>query len=281
MRTFAYYPGCALLGTAREYNESTQLVCQELGIGLKEIPDWNCCGASSAHSLNQRLAHRLVARNFKLLQSMNLEAVVVPCAACFNRFKVVQWSLNKDKALRNQLERELDFVYNQNLKIYHLLDLVLQVIEPSEVAKKIKFSFYGINAVSYYGCLLVRPHDKTNFDDKEVPLTMDALLEVIGIGNIDWPYKTECCGASLSLTRRDIVRDLVGRMLSWAKRGGVDCVVTACPLCQANLEMRQGKENFPIFYFTELLALSFGVEKIHSVLRKHLIAVDSILGKMK
>ena len=60
---YAFYPGCTLHSTGVEFGASTELVCQALGLELVEIPDWNCCGASSAHSMDHTLFLALPARN--------------------------------------------------------------------------------------------------------------------------------------------------------------------------------------------------------------------------
>jgi heterodisulfide reductase subunit B len=83
---------------------------------------------------------------------------------------------------------------------------------------------------------------------------------------VDWPHKTECCGASFSIADSSIVLELSDKILSMAQAAGVDCIATACPLCQLNLDMRQKdieakygrRYNLPIFYFTQLLGLAMG-----------------------
>lgn len=53
---YAYYPGCSLHSTAKEYGVSAQAVCQLLEIELEEVPRWTCCGATSAHSIDRLLS---------------------------------------------------------------------------------------------------------------------------------------------------------------------------------------------------------------------------------
>lgn len=53
---FAYYPGCTAKSMAIEYHESVEETSRYLEIGLEEIPDWNYCGASSGHVMNDELA---------------------------------------------------------------------------------------------------------------------------------------------------------------------------------------------------------------------------------
>ena len=273
----AYYPGCSLHGTAREYDVSTRAVCKELNIELEEVPDWNCCGATSAHSVDSELAVRLPARNLKIIEEQKLD-VIIPCAACFSRTKTCAHLLAHDKDLRTKIESELDVRFKLNTTIYHLMELLAEKIGIDEIKNHVKCSLNGLRLVCYYGCLLVRPHDITQLDDKENPQFLDNVVSSIGATVIDWPYKTECCGAALSLSRGALVTQLVEKMITWAEKADAQAIVTACPLCQANLEMRQGKnQRFPVFYFTELLGLAFGLKEVESSVKGHLISTDAVL----
>lgn len=265
---YSYYPGCSLHSSAREYDESTRAVCKALGIELVELPDWNCCGATSAHSLNDLLAVAIPARNLKIAEGLGLD-LVTPCAACFNRLKDAEHIVGENPKI---IEEVINYSFRHNIKVLHLLD----IMDLSEIKKRLVKPLNGLKLVAYYGCLLVRPPKVTEFDNLENPVKLDKLLETIGATTLDWSYKTECCGASLSLTRRDIVYNLVSKIVNSAKDSGASAIVTACPLCQANLEMRQ-KENFPIFYFTELLGIVFGLEESEEWLKRHLVNVQALL----
>ncbi len=277
---FAYYPGCSLHGTAREYDLSMRAVCRTLGIDLEEVPDWNCCGASSAHSLDSGLAISLCARNLKIIEQQNLD-VVIPCAACFSRAKISSYTLKNNTALRGKIENEAGFNFKLQTKIYHPVELIVKEVGLDKARAHIKRYLTDLRLVCYYGCLLVRPHEITELDDKEDPQLLDILMSAIGAVTIDWPYKTECCGASLSLSKSEVVVELVGKMISWAKEADAQAIVTACPLCQANLEMRQqGRDKIPIFYFTELLGLAFGLKEAKECLKKHLVKTDKLVESL-
>ena len=249
----SYYPGCSLHGTAVEYDESTRAVCQMLGIELKELPDWNCCGASSAHSTHEALAIALPARNLAIAEEAGLD-LVVPCAACFQRFKVAEKHIKEGK------EPTVDTPYQGKVPIKHLLDFLCEEEVLKIIEKKVKKSLQGLKTVCYYGCLTVRPPKVTDAINCENPQAMDELMTLLGAENYPWSYKTDCCGGGLMLSRTDIVVRLTGKLLQMAEEAGANCMVTACPLCQANLDTRQAKASkalgkdfhLPIFYFTEL-----------------------------
>lgn len=277
----AYYPGCSLHGTAKEYDVSVKAVCKELGIELEEVPDWNCCGATSAHSVDKNLAISLPSRNLKIIEEQGLD-VIIPCAACFSRTKICANTLEKDEDLRGKVEAQMNVRFKLNTRIYHLMELLVEKVGIDEIKKHVKHYLKGLNVVCYYGCLLVRPHSITKLDDKENPQILDKLMESIGATTIDWPFKTECCGASLSLSCGDLVTKIVNKMICWAEEAQAQAIVTACPLCQANLEMRQGEgKALPIFYFTELLGLAFGLGEIDVSLKEHLVSTASLIDKLK
>ena len=276
---FAYYPGCSLHGTAKEYDVSTRAVCKKLGIELVEVPDWNCCGASSAHSLDKELALLLPGRNLKIIEEQGLD-VVIPCSACFSRTKTCLNFLEKETSLRSNIEKKLNYKFKRKIKVYNLVEFFVEILGLDEIKRNIKYSLKGINTVSYYGCLLVRPQEIAPIDDKENPQFLDQLISAVGVTSIDWPFKTECCGASLSLSKSGLVREIVGDMVNWAKESEIDAIITACPLCQANLEMRQTKEqNMPVFYFTEILGLALGLKEVTSSFKDHLIDNQKLLEK--
>lgn len=272
-----YYPGCSLHGTAKEYDESTRLVCSALNIDLQELPDWCCCGASSAHSINNKLSLELPAWNIAIASKMGLD-IVIPCAACFNRLKTTEDILKNNKEKKEAIENIIGFKYKGNIKIFHLLDYITNKIGLDTVKKKIVRPLNEFKVANYYGCLIVRPNDITQCDYDEYPEQLDLLMEAIGCKSTKWSYKNECCGGGLALVKGKIVENLSDRLITKAKLTGAEAVVTACPLCQANLEMRQ-KQGFPVFYFTELLAVSLGIKEIAECLDKHIVDARSTVTK--
>lgn len=275
---YSYFPGCSLVGTSKEFDESTRSVCQKMDIELNELPDWNCCGATSAHSLSPLLSVALPSRNLRIAEKEG-QHVIVPCAACFNRMKVADHTLRHNAEMSRKIEDLLDYKYEGTIKILHVLELFDQLVGVEKIAEKVVRPLTNLKLVCYYGCLLVRPHDIMNFDDPENPMIIDRLVSATGAQALDWSCKTECCGGSLSLTRDDIVCDLVAQLIGMAKEAGADGIVVACPLCGQNLEMRQ-RENFPIFYFTELLGFAFNIKECEDWFDRHLVDVHSLLRSL-
>jgi len=277
-KRFAYYPGCSLHSTGKEFEDSAEVVCEALGIELVEIPDWNCCGATSAHALDKYLSVALPARNLVLAEQMGLD-IAVPCAACYNRLVVAAEALKNDPKLREEVDSTLPHPFQGTVRIRPLLDVLVNEAGPDKIAEAVRTPLSSLRVACYYGCLLVRPPKVLGFDDAEDPQTLDELVKALGAEPVEWPHKTECCGASFALTRTDIVYKLTGDVLRMAKQAGANCVVCACPLCMANLDMRQEhiekttgeKLDLPIFYFTELMGLAMDLDGIERCLERHFV----------
>jgi len=274
----SYYPGCSLHSTAREYDWSARAVCDALGITLVELPEWSCCGATSAHSLNHRLGRILPSRNLVLAERAGLD-MAVACAACFNRLKGADRALAEDPALREEAEEILGGQKIGRVRIRHLVEILAELPDGTIRGKTVR-SLSELRPVCYYGCLLVRPPETTAFDDSEHPHMLDRLMEAAGAAPLNWSYRTECCGAGLSLTRREIVERLVNRLVAMAREAEARCIVTACPLCGINLDARQtvGKP-MPVLYFTEVLGWAFGLEDAEDWLRRHMVDPRPVLGQ--
>ena len=284
-RRYAFYPGCTLHSTGVEFGVSTELVCEALDLEMVEIPDWNCCGASSAHSMDATLFLALPARNLVQAQKVGLEDLAIPCAACYSRLAAADLALREDDAFRARLEGVLGCEYGGGVRPRNLLDIFANDYKPQALRAKVVKPLEGLKVVSYYGCLLVRPPEYTGrWDDPEHPQTMDHLLALMGAEAVPWSYGVDCCGGSLTLNRSDVVVHLVDILAQAAHEAGADALVTACPMCMANVDGRQlyrggpplprppkpGYEPLPIFYFTELMALAYGLP-LKKVLGKHLV----------
>jgi heterodisulfide reductase subunit B len=278
VKEISYYPGCSLHGTAREYDDSIRGVLNLLDIQLHELEDWTCCGASSAHCTNEELAIDLAARNLAIAEKSDRE-LLVPCVACYSRFKAAESELKEHS-------KKLRFSYQGNVPIRYALDFFCAEPILEEVKKKRTKPLAGLKVVCYYGCLTVRPPKLTGIRQYENPQHMDHLMECLGAEPIQWSYKTDCCGASLVMTRTDIIRKLGQRLLSMAKEAEADCVVTGCPMCQANLDTRQEelekesgeKYDLTILYFTELMGLALGHKDVKKWLSRHITDPIKVLS---
>jgi len=271
----AYYPGCSLHSTAREYHESTRAVCQALDIALVEPDGWICCGSSAAHRADPEAALRLPLENLALIEKGGFREVTMPCAACFNRHKAAQFEIRHDSGRKAQMDRALGYSYKDTVEVNTLIDTILHRVGAEGVAARVQRPLTGLRAVCYYGCLLTRPPEVTGAPHPENPTGMDTLLRALGAEVMDWSYKTTCCGAAHSLTRPDIVLHLSSELIRQARAAGADMIAVACPLCHTNLDARQFQmaldAPMPVLYFTQLMALAFGLPEKACALDKNLV----------
>jgi len=272
---YAYYPGCSLESMAQGYNLSTMAVFRMLGIELADIEDWSCCGATSAHSTNDFLAEALPLRNLILAEGQGHD-IVAPCAACYNLLKTADHLIksNDPKSQRQnaKIKEVMGQVYTGTINVRHVLE-ILQLPEVMNLIKqKIKYPLTELKPAAYYGCLLTRPPKIVSFEkNAEQPVIMDRLLSTLGAVTVSWSYKTECCGASLSISRTELVVRLCEEIANSARRAGANSLVVACPLCFANLDTRQGAGGLPVFFITELAGLAMGLPDTKQWLKKHII----------
>ena len=272
----SFYPGCSLEGMAVDYARSIDAVFQALDIDLIEIDDWSCCGATAAHSLSEAMSVILPARNLYAAEQMGLD-IVSCCANCFNRLRFSQQMIQK---------RVLDIPWpvTGDLKVYDMTRFLAEPGMIKEIKKRVIKPLNGLKLVCYYGCQMVRPPRITGYKDYENPQTLDRISAATGANVIDWSYKATCCGASIGIARKEIGDSLTNRLLDKARRAGAEAIVVSCPLCQSNLDIIQKDRlevPIPIFYFTELLRLSFSDRGNPKWFKMHLANPVPILKKKK
>lgn len=263
--TYAYYPGCSLHASGKEYDISTRGLFKALKIGLKEVPDWFCCGATPAHNVDELLSLSLCAKNLELAAEVKGD-LAVACAACFSRLKTTQHKLADNAEKRKQVEYAIAGSVPEK-KVKHLLEILAGDYGLTQLKEAVTKPLSGLKVACYYGCLLTRPPEVPELDCTEAPTIMERVIGATGAETIAWSHRLECCGANFTLSRPGVVLKLSGDILASAKAAGADCLMVACPLCHGNLDIRQQeieeasgtRYNMPVFYMTQLLALAAGV----------------------
>jgi heterodisulfide reductase subunit B len=285
---YTYYPGCAAESTARDQHSASLAVARALGIEMEELKGWICCGATPAHQTDRVLAASLSAANLALAKERGLD-VVVNCAACYNRLKSANHEVINFPDIRERVAHAVGRDYDGSVNIRHFVEVVLEVVGIPKLQTFFRQSLNGLKVACYYGCLLVRPPEVTGFDDPENPMSLDNLITAMGGQSLDWPHKVECCGGGLSLTRTDVVVKLSASILDMAKASGADCIAVACPMCQANLDLRQrdveketgSRYAMPVMYITQLLGLCLGVPHDQLGFEKLMVEPQGIVERVK
>jgi heterodisulfide reductase subunit B len=284
MTAYAYYPGCSLSGLGKPYDESLRAVFGHLGLGLEEIPDWNCCGATSYMSISEDKAVALAARNLAIAEQRGAE-VVAPCAACFLVLTKAQHMMAEYPALAEKVHKGLAAVgltYQGRAVVRHPLDVLVHVVGLEAIKAKVVRPLAGYRVAPYYGCQVVRPYG--TFDDPLRPQTLDRLMEAVGAHVVEYPLKAHCCGGSLMGTMENIGVRLNFLLLKEAKSRTANVLATVCPLCQYNLEAYQDRMrrdfhedvSLPVAYFTQLLGVAFGLAPAALGLHRNFVTAEPL-----
>ncbi|MCD8489961.1 MAG: CoB--CoM heterodisulfide reductase iron-sulfur subunit B family protein [Desertifilum sp.] len=284
---YSYYPGCSLHTTAKEFDISTKVVMQELGIELEELQDWSCCGGSVAAGVSHDVGLAMAARNVALAQKQNLN-LLASCSGCYNK------SARAAKALENETEKQKitailsDMgisISDSNIRVRNVVDVLANDLD---LTSHITRPLNGLKVACYYGCLLTRPADITGWDSPIFPMSMDRLAQACGAEVVDFRSKTKCCGGPILVSKQEVAFELTKQLLDEAQSLGADCIVLACPLCATNLELRQPEiekkysvsYQLPILYITELIGLALGLKPGKLGLNKHIVSTQSVLAKL-
>jgi len=264
----SYYPGCTLKANAKNFEDSTLCSLAKLGIEVAELPRWNCCGTVYSLATDDLIHHVAPVRNLIFSKEAKADALLTLCAMCYNTLKRANERVKKNAEDRDNINRFMDaegLAYEGDVKVLHLLELLRDVITFENVAKKAVRPLTGLKVASYYGCLLVRPKE-IGLDNVENPQVLENLMTALGAQSLDFPYKTECCGAYQTVDNPGIVAERTYKILSSARGRGADVVAVSCPLCAFNLDNRQREtsdlypdfKKMPILYFSQLLGIALG-----------------------
>jgi len=269
MKQYAYYPGCSLESLGKNYNLSALAVSAELGVELKELEDWNCCGATAYFPVDELLAYTLVSRNLAIAEKTGLQDFVAPCSACYKNAYTTNKYLKNDPDLAEHINYALeeDHLHVEGkMKVRHLIEVFIEDVGLEEIEKKVAHPLKGLRVAPYYGCQIVRP--RKDKEDVENPQFFEKLLSAIGAQPIDYASKTRCCGGSLIITNRKAALDMVHKLLQDAVNSNANVIATTCPMCNVNVEVYQSQVNrefgtnfsIPVMYFTQLMGMALGIE---------------------
>jgi heterodisulfide reductase subunit B len=282
---YAFFPGCSLEASAWEFDKSVRALCGALGIELEEIPDWVCCGSTPAHATNASLAVALPALNLIAAGEMG-RPVATACASCYARLRTANHEIRTEPEQKQRVERITGKTYDGGVEVRHVLDMLVNDFGVDAIRSRVQKPLGGLKVACYYGCLLTRPPEIVAFEDAEHPTSMEDLLAAAGAEPVEWPFKTECCGAGLSVTQPDTVSRLGHRLLSMARSAGAECIAVACQMCQMNLDLRQADATSahgeipptPVLFVTQLLGLALGLSPKELGIEALAVSPASLLG---
>jgi len=289
---YAYFPGCSIHASAKEYAMAAKAVDKFLGVEFVEIPDWNCCGAIDAvYAYNPLLAVSLSARNLALAENMKMDIVTL-CSACFFTLSRANNMLRENADMKSKVDNAINdagLKYTGEVKVRHYMDVLVNDVGMDKIRRQVKVPLKGLKVAPYYGCLIVRPTGIQRFDDPEHPTSMDKVIEALGAESVYYPDKTTCCGASLVITDEEVMMEMTKHPLLTAKNAQADCIVTPCPMCHFNLDAKQKdieshfdiKIGMPVLYITQLIGLAFGLPPKELGLQRNVVSPNKIFEKLK
>jgi len=264
--------------SAKENNESLKIFFHKLGIALIELDDWSCCGSSSAHSIDTGLSIDLASRNLSLAPPDR--PLLVSCPSCTLRLKQTHLHIQHDEKLQERYFELWGKEFNPDLKIIHYFEFLAQIDSASCKTDIIKKPLNGLKFVPYYGCMLARPPEMRKAPNYYGLL--ENVLKNLGAEPVDWGYGSKCCGTFLSVAKPDAITSVVNEIIQGGIDAGADCLVTACSMCQLNLEIRCNlKHQIPTLHFTELLSLALGTKKYKRWFSRHLVDPTKMLENLR
>jgi heterodisulfide reductase subunit B len=287
MADYFLYSGCSLEASGVHYLISLEAVAKPLGINLKEIPDWNCCGASISYvGGNELSVDVLAARNMAIAEANGGLDIVAPCSSCYIVLNKVNHKLQEKPALLaevNEVLAEGGLKYSGKIKVRHLLDVLFNDVGPDKIRSQVKKPLNGLKVGGYVGCQTVRPFGE--YDSVEQPIVQDRIIQALGAEAVEFPKKIRCCGSGLFLTELESCYELARDILKDAVDHGAQIISTACPMCQMNLEAYQKKINkalgtnfnIPVVFITQLMAVAFGLGNKAAALDRLLISAGQVL----
>ena len=271
-KTYSFYPGCSsqTKASSSNYLVSTNSMCKLLDIELKEIPDWNCCGASIGYAGGGELPRiTLSARNMALSEKNNPGLdVVATCAACWLSTREAKERLDHSTQMRadaNEALKEAGLIYEGKQNARHMAEVLVEDIGYDALKAGVKNSLQGIKFAGYVGCQTNRPFGIAG-ESFENPLYLDRMVESLGGEAVAYDQKVTCCGGALAFSEPEKSQKQIKDIIESAYDHGAEMIVTPCPLCQANVEIYQGevnkrygtKFNIPVTYYSQLITVAYG-----------------------
>jgi heterodisulfide reductase subunit B len=286
MQSYLYFPGCSLRTVARDFEDSALASARALGLELKEMQGWLCCGAVFPNVADNVMTNagpnRILAR-----ARAESDTLVTLCAGCHNVLKRANIQAGRNLTKQEQINEFNEEEYKGGLGVLHFLEVLRDRVGFSAIKEATRVPLQDLPVGAYYGCLLLRPFEEMKLDDPHRPSVLEDLLASIGCSPVDYPSRTECCGSFLGVGAPDAMILLSRNVVQSARSYGAKLLAVSCPLCKYNLETSQkqdlaassGSQPLPVVYFTQLLGLALGVSP--QDLRLSQAQLETIRGGMR
>jgi len=285
----AVFWGCRILTEHYGYEMSVREVMPRLGVELVDLESASCCG-DPIKSVSDPAVTYLSARILAVAAKTGLNDLLVPCNRCHLTLSEAKYRLEKDPETLDKVKtllKEEGLKYRTELRIWHTIDLLYDIVKPETIKEKLKTPLSDLNLATHPGCQILRPSEIGRVDDAEAPKKLDELVQILGAKTIDYSEKLDCCGAALLSTHQDAALSLAGTKIKTLQSYSVGGLVVSCPECHLMYDVKQeaasttvgGKLKLPVFYYTQLLGIALGVEKRKLGLHLNQSPVEELLKK--
>jgi heterodisulfide reductase subunit B2 len=276
--SIAYFPGCTLSTNAKGYDHSGREVARALEIPLEELQQWQCCGATFPLATDNSMAFVAPTRILTQAQKAGGQLTAL-CAICFHVLRRTQYFLERRPEMVERINWFTEEPYEGKVQVRHFLEVLRDQVTWKTLSERVTRPLKGLKVAPYYGCLLLRPGEEIGLDDPDHPHILHDCLNALGCEAVDFPYQDECCGSYLLVSRPELPAKLSENILTSARKHGAQAIVTACPLCQFNLDypqradgnVRLAQGGLPVLYFTQLMAVALGLDAPAWGMEKHYV----------
>lgn len=294
-KSYTFYPGCTFEGTGKPLDQSLRAILPKLDVELEDLKDWNCCGTSVGQFGGGTLAvQALNGRNLALAADQAPDRdVAISCPACFIHTEHTNREMQENEKAKTRINEALNaggMNYQGNVKVRHIVEIMTRDVGIDRIKQEVKNPLNGLKVAGYVGCQTLRPYkdqaDGKKFDNPDNPRFLDDFINVTGAEAItDFSRKTACCGGAVTAANPDKTLHLVRDILGEAAEKNADVICTPCALCQTNVELNQKRVNdkfgtnfnIPVVYYSQLMALSFGMDPDKdAALNQHIIKPDVV-----
>ena len=215
--SYVFYPGCSLDGTAKDFHRSTLAVAGAAGAGPARAAGLDLL---RLHGRPQQRTRCWPTRcRPRTCWPPRGQTVAVACAACYSRLKMANHHIAGDAAVpaaRSPASSAAD--YDGPTPVRHLLEILgrrhgAATRSPAHPRAADRPARWPATTAA---CCRGRRRSRSSTTPR-TPRCMDrARCETAGATPVDWPHKTECCGASFSIT------DVEHRRCELTRRDPVD-----------------------------------------------------------
>jgi len=269
---YALYTGCTARESTPELLSSTMAVAKKLGIELILLDEASCCGASHLQDFDEFLSLVLNARNICYAEKLGLDMVTI-CNTCQLNTAMTKERLDSDPELKakvNEKLAEVGLEYKGTTQIRHFQHVLIEDYGLENIRKKVEVPLSHFNIAPFYGCHNIRPSelhkDSNGGENPYAPTSLDDLIKALEGNSVNYESKNKCCGFHVDLQAPKTSNALSGGALLDAIDNNADLMVTPCPLCQLNMDLKQdsaGKQlgrdiELPVLHLPQMIALALG-----------------------